>query len=183
MTVREKLRKLMGRNIKIGCNDGGSFIFCGPVTEGLFEWLDRQSDLMKRTIDQGLEKAMYNAEHFENEYFPKYISMVDCKRLKDGLPILNEEEREHVHNYMKTEICVKRVNRWKNSESKFHPTLNAEVLQTYNSILPEEQGTIIVIFEGCYPSNHTFWTIEECRNSKVPEEIERIDRILGVKAV
>lgn len=178
MTVREKLTELMGRNIKIGGNDAAGFLFCGKVTPGLYTWLEKQSQVVYKSICANFDKAKMNYEHFDDYYCPMYLNSRNVHRLASGRPILNCDEINVARARIKDE-CKRKLSFYKNQKKAFKNILETDVVDTYKSILPEERGTIIVIFRGSYSINKSFWTIEECNKQPVIQrDIDLYNRII-----
>ena len=56
----------------------------------------------------------------------------------------------------------KKLKRYEKKIENFKGTLSCEVTDICRSLLPEEEGAYIVIFDGCIPAAGSIWTIDEC---------------------
>ncbi len=157
MTVEETLKKYEGRNVKIGAKNGSGFIYCGVVRDGLYDWLKTKTEAQLERIDQLRGMWEYRLKDPEG-----YM-------LELGVYYPDDAQRHNIMGYAERQFRKydKMLKNFKNINS-------SEVLEEYKSILPEERGTMIIIFDGV--ARGTFWTIEECGHMKsIGRQIERYE--------
>lgn len=69
----------------------------------------------------------------------------------------NFEGDEHTR-----EDLEKKLKRYEKKVANFKGTLSCEVTDIRRSLLPEEEGAYIILFDGCVPAAGSMWTIDEC---------------------
>ena len=164
-TLKDMLKNLSGKNVKLGACDGVGFIYCGEVKPGLIPWLDKKSGQMYEAMNIQLDKIRASIHNFDKEYFPRYLErcrITWCKahRTMDGFDesISLEEYKKRAMDNLKAQET-----RLANKIRRFNKLTNCLIEEMCTSISPDEEGALIILFEGTIMSSGSFWTIEECQ--------------------
>ena len=158
--LKEVLESIMGSNVKVGARDGVGFIYCGKCKPALLDWLDFQSDKVKWGNISKLDKIKADIFNFESEFEHTLVSR-NYNNKKNHLPELSDEEVSKLKEHMRADL-EKKLKRYEKKIENFKGTLSCEVTDICRSLLPEEEGAYIVIFDGCIPAAGSIWTIDEC---------------------
>lgn len=166
-TLKEILTALSGKNVKLGATDSVGFIYCGEVKPGLISWLNKKSGLMYEAMNAELNKIRASIYNFERNYFPKYLERRKIAWIKshrnaklEDFPVNLEESKARAMENLKQQET-----RLASKIRRFTKLTDTLVDEMYVSISPDEEGTLIIMFEGAVTNSGNFWTTEECQTA------------------
>ena len=179
MTLRERISKEIGHNIKIGCKNGSNFMFCDIVAEDTEQTLlnieQEEIQKNKRFLDESIKKYERLTEDGLDMYIfteTKRIEKENEKRKRSAgnnrailLPIPPESvmEKKYYQTIENLGKLIKKYELWLSSE---HPILDAEVVERYKSITAD--NTWICIIDGIVTGR--YWDKQEYITGQIGEE-------------
>lgn len=177
MILKEKLERMIPRNINVKIGSGTQFIYCGKCDENILETIARISqDYYFKLTDkiQELESYLANFDDYWEERMERSIRQwINSKekrptdrmleKYKEKLLIKKEEDMKFNLDLLKKK---------QDEEKNFTSFLMRKVIKSYPSIDSDEiaiYGDIkIIIIEG--KERGKYWTIEEFREKKGEED-------------
>lgn len=179
MILKEKLERMIPRNIyvKIGSNSG--FIYCEKCDENIIETITRIS----QDYYFGLLDKIQKIEHYLSEFDNLWDNRIELL-LRQWIKSREKQPTARMIEKFKEKLEIKKqkdlnqkitfLKKVQEEEKQFTPFLERKVLKTYDSWFDEfyHGKTKIIIFEG--KERGPFWSIDEYREGVTEDEIQSI---------
>ena len=161
MALKEALKSI-GPNIKVGMEDGNSYVFCGE-TKVLKANLYFVNEMVKRTTQKRFDAAVARARTVirnENVSMAGYLKKCarEVEQIEDIAPTMDgfmEYLSEHIEKAIKTARAV--VPHREKCEA-FKPLAERKITRIYRSVL--DKSVVCVLIEG--REDGWFWDADEC---------------------